>query len=504
MKRLNIARGLNLLLASVAVMTAVVIFAFTTLHRQSLKRSAAVTTHALSEIQKTIALEDTVDNAHSAVEQFLRIKDADEMETALGVLRKKEELATQLIASAKDNATSINTRYRELLEAHNAVLDEMLRGNTADARQTFFSRAVSCRGALQSELAVVRAAVERQTQSAMNAHEKDMRDNKFKQTLVISSVVLVVILGGWRLKTIIVQELQNVCDAVSDSTSHLTDTTHHFAATGRELADCFSHQAASIEESSAALEQVTSMTKRTATNAQSAKELGNDNALTAQSCTADMHAMTKAMDEIKISSDDIAKTIKVIDEIAFQTNLLALNAAVEAARAGEAGAGFAVVAGEVRSLAQRSAQAAREIHPKIEDSKIKSMRGVEFSSKVAAGFQTITTKAAKMDSLLTEIASAASEQNQGIVQISGAVRELDNTTKQSASAAAEMIAANTSLNHHTELLNQTVTRLDHIVGRADTASAAGYDVASSSFNQTTTATSETISKKTTTPAPVTV
>jgi methyl-accepting chemotaxis protein len=162
--------------------------------------------------------------------------------------------------------------------------------------------------------------------------------------------------------------------------------------------------------------------------------------------------------------------------------LLALNAAVEAARAGEAGAGFAVVAGEVRSLAQRSAQAAKEIHPKIEGSKVKSMRGVEFSSKVAAGFQAITTKAAQMDSLLTEIASDANEQSQGIVQISGAVRELDSTTKQSASASEEMVAANDSLHRHTDVLNETVNRLDHIVGR----NTEDRDDASSSFNHSRT------------------
>jgi methyl-accepting chemotaxis protein len=135
---------------------------------------------------------------------------------------------------------------------------------------------------------------------------------------------------------------------------------------------------------------------------------------------AEMNAMSRSMDAIKGSSDNIAKIIKTIDEIAFQTNILALNAAVEAARAGEAGMGFAVVADEVRNLAQRSATAARETADKIEDSIRKSQEGVTISGRVSASLQEILTKARQVDDLVAEIASASKEQSPGVEQISTA------------------------------------------------------------------------------------
>ena len=127
-----------------------------------------------------------------------------------------------------------------------------------------------------------------------------------------------------------------------------------------------------------------------------------------------MQAMTTAMEAIKVSSDDIAKIIKTIDEIAFQTNILALNAAVEAARAGEAGMGFAVVADEVRNLAQRSAQAAKETAAKIEGAIGKTAQGVEISAKVAQALNDIVAKVRQVDELVAEVASASREQTQGI------------------------------------------------------------------------------------------
>jgi methyl-accepting chemotaxis protein len=178
----------------------------------------------------------------------------------------------------------------------------------------------------------------------------------------------------------------------------------------------------------------------------------------------DMRAMTSAMEAIKNSSDDIAKIIKTIDEIAFQTNLLALNAAVEAARAGEAGAGFAVVADEVRSLAQRSAQAARDTTAKIEGAILKTGQGFELSGKVEQALKDIVAKVRQVDDLVAEVAAASKEQNQGIAQINTAVSEMDKVTQSNAAGAEECANAAEQLNAQARIVNDSVTELLQLVG----------------------------------------
>jgi methyl-accepting chemotaxis protein len=177
-----------------------------------------------------------------------------------------------------------------------------------------------------------------------------------------------------------------------------------------------------------------------------------------------MGEMVGAMAAIKASSDNIAKIIKTIDEIAFQTNILALNAAVEAARAGEAGAGFAVVANEVRALAQRAAQAAKETAEKIDDSIVKSSKGMEISAKVAEGLKEINSKTKQVNELVIEIATASKEQNQGLGQITTAVSQMDQVTQSNAGSAEETAAAAEELNAQATALLETVSELTKLVG----------------------------------------
>ena len=177
-----------------------------------------------------------------------------------------------------------------------------------------------------------------------------------------------------------------------------------------------------------------------------------------------MKDMSAAMDAIKSPSDNIAKIIKTIDEIAFQTNILALNAAVEAARAGEAGMGFAVVADEVRNLAQRSAQAAKETAEKIEEAIRKSDQGVQISGKVAQSLGDMVEKARKVDELVAEIATASREQNQGIQQVNTAVTQMDKVTQSNAANAEESASAAEELNAQAATLKDAVDELTQLVG----------------------------------------
>jgi methyl-accepting chemotaxis protein len=269
---------------------------------------------------------------------------------------------------------------------------------------------------------------------------------------------------SWGVARVVRRRLQTIASQLGEGALHVSSSAALSASASQTLAAGASQQAASLEETSASLEEMASMTRRNADNADNALSLSNQTRSAAENGASRMQEMVEAMGGIKAASDNIAKIIKTIDEIAFQTNILALNAAVEAARAGEAGAGFAVVADEVRSLAQRSAKAARETADKIEDSILKSERGVAISGQVATSLAEIVEKATRVDGLIGEIASASKEQSQGIGQINTAVTEMDKVTQSSAASSEETASAAEELNAQARSLEESVQQLLALAG----------------------------------------
>jgi methyl-accepting chemotaxis protein len=176
-----------------------------------------------------------------------------------------------------------------------------------------------------------------------------------------------------------------------------------------------------------------------------------------------MMELTRSMDEIAKASEETSKIIKTIDEIAFQTNLLALNAAVEAARAGEAGAGFAVVANEVRNLAMRAADAARNTSALIEGTVKKVKEGSDLVGRTNGAFAEVSKSAARVADLVSEIAAASTEQAQGIDQINRAVTEMDKVTQQNAANAEESASASEEMNAQAAQMKQIACELHGIV-----------------------------------------
>ena len=204
-------------------------------------------------------------------------------------------------------------------------------------------------------------------------------------------------------------------------------------------------QAASLEQTAAALEQITTTVRKTAESANDAQGIVSVTKADAEKSGQVVHDAVDAMSEIEKSSTSISQIIGVIDEIAFQTNLLALNAGVEAARAGEAGRGFAVVASEVRALAQRSAQAAREIKELISESTRHVGRGVKLVGETGQSLGRIVSQVAQLHGAIAEIAASAQEQAIGLQEVNTAVSQMDQVTQQNAAMVEESTAASRSL-----------------------------------------------------------
>lgn len=305
--------------------------------------------------------------------------------------------------------------------------------------------------------------MERNATAVAEATKANIEKGK-TQAMVTALIALFAAVGFAVLLTrAITKPINKVIDALTSGGEQVASASSQVSQSSQQMANGASEQASSLEETSSSLEEIASTTRQNADNARQANALAAGVRKNADNGNSAMRKMSSAIQQIASSSNETAKIVKTIDTIAFQTNLLALNAAVEAARAGEAGKGFAVVAEEVRSLAQRSAEAAQTTSDLISEAQKNAENGVGVVDEVAGILNQITEGVGKVSDLISEVSAASDEQARGIDQVNAAVAQMDKVTQSNAANAEESASASEELSAQANELREMVQTLVQIV-----------------------------------------
>ncbi len=311
--------------------------------------------------------------------------------------------------------------------------------------------------------------VEQETATLNETLDKAKKPFTIGQTILYSVILAVTLVFSGLISRDTTRRISSAVTALRQSSESIHNSSQQVATASQSLAQSCSEQAAVQEESSAGLAEVSSMTQQNSEHSQQASELAGQAEQAVSEGSQAIARMNQAIQKIRQSSEETSKIIKVIDEIAFQTNLLALNAAVEAARAGEAGKGFAVVAEEVRNLAMRSAEAAKNTSSLIEQAVNNAGQGVVCIEDVNTSLGTITAAIGKTNQIIAEIAGASHEQASKLQQITASASEIDKTTQQNAAIAEESASAASELQSMAQDLNGVVGQLLQLAGSGQAA-----------------------------------
>ena len=460
----------QLLIASIALSIVTLlpgVFAYWTAVRDSRRVDAAVTTlrpaattsstEALLTLARAQAEVDSAEHALLArnVPDSLRAEKVQRFEVASKAFADAKAASARLTMSTATSRTwnelvaawdlwsADQKQFRALFDAyHNRPTRAGYRrmtqqGLVADSKSS---------GKVRDLMARLIADTRVEQQQPATSEQASTRAVAPSLALAVTTAALVAVLAiAFVLRRSIDREIRRVVQQLWQGNQQVTSAAARIAGASQSLSHGTSAQAASIEQTSSSMKQMASMTRQNAEHAHEAASLVTAvDARVAESNMA-LAAMVSSMTAIQESSNKVSRIIKTIDSIAFQTNLLALNAAVEAARAGQAGMGFAVVAEEVRSLAQRSAQAAKDTASLIEESIAKTETGSRTLAAVAGSIQEITDGTAKVKRLVTKVSDASRQQTQGLDQVSQALADMERATQATAATVQQSAAATDQL-----------------------------------------------------------
>jgi methyl-accepting chemotaxis protein len=324
------------------------------------------------------------------------------------------------------------------------------------ARAVYASETIPALSLVQRSLKEIRRLSSRNmvTDAVVLDHSRSFRNRLLAFGM---GAVIVALVSAFFISKRIVRILRDIAGRVEGAAARYLEVATQMSSASGDLAQGASNQAAALEETAGSLEEMTSMTKQNAANTAEADKLASETRDIATAARDSMERLGSGMKDISEASEETARIIKTIDEIAFQTNLLALNAAVEAARAGEAGSGFAVVAGEVRGLAQRAAEAARETTELLKNTSEKVKQGENLTLHTNEAFEKAEAGIRKISELIGEISNASSEQAHGIRQVSRSMHEIDGITQQNSAGSEELASAAEHLSVH-------VQDMEHLAG----------------------------------------
>lgn len=471
MNKLSISRRIIILATSLVVLGAFSgLLAVYQINRIS-NRTEALTGDALPGLQSMLRMSELVQYTRADFLRHLVTPEKQaELETEIAGLDQKfrQEMAAyeKTIHTDTDRALFVKVgpaweRFRQSVEH---VLAASRARRTAEALALMDGEEHAARLALQQALTDEVDLNQHNSDAWTGEAEAAVRSGSSLQLAVLAAVVVCGTGIGWFILGGLNRALARMAAELNEAASQIVSAAGQVASSSQALAQGASEQAASVEETSASATEIASVTQKSREHTTTMANTMDETKANLEVVNTCVEEVTTAMEGIEASSQKVTSVIRVIEELAFQTNILALNAAVEAARAGEAGMGFAVVAEEVRSLAQRSSAAARDTASLIEESLGKSGAGQQSVTRLIERLRLNFELASRVGTLTAEVASASTEQATGIEQIAKAITRIEQVAQNTAASAEESASASAEMSAQGQSLANVVRQLETLVG----------------------------------------